>query len=186
MDRIPTFEEVELAVKQINSGKASVEIPVELLQTGSKNVLHAMHDSFVKSWGGTPIPQDWINGILVSLFKGKGEKSICDNFSGITLIESVGKVLARLLLNRLTEVICPAVIPESQSGFRSGRGTVDMIFAVQQVQEKCIEQQMPLYQIFVDLTKAFDTVNRNVLWKILLKLDARQLSCVCSQNFTET
>ena len=166
IDRIPTFEEVELAVKQINSGKASVEIPVELLPTGSKNVLH----SFVKSWGGTPIPQDWINGILVSLFKCKGEKSICDNFRGITLLESVGKVLARLLLTRLSEDICPAVIPESQSGFRSGRGTVDMIFAVRQVQEKCIEQQMPLYQVFVDLTKAFDTVNRNLLWKILAKI----------------
>ena len=170
LDRLPTFEEVELAAKQLNSGKASVEVPVELLQTGSKNVLHAIHDSFVNSWGGIPIPQDWINGILVSIFKGKGEKSVCDNYRGITLLESVGKVLARLLLNRLTEDICPTVIPESQSGFRSGRGTVDMIFAVRQVQEKCIEQQMSLYQVFVDLTKAFDTVNRNVLWKILEKI----------------
>ena len=44
LDRIPTFEEVDVAVKQLNSGKASV--PVELLQTGSKNVPHAIHDSF--------------------------------------------------------------------------------------------------------------------------------------------
>ena len=46
------------------------------------------------------------NGILVSIFKGKGEKSVCDNYRGITLLESVGKVLARLLSNRLTEDIC--------------------------------------------------------------------------------
>ena len=170
MDRTPTFHELELAVKQINSGKVSVEIPIELLKTGSQNVLHAIHESFVKCWVGTSIPQDWINVIIISLFQGKGEKCLCDNFRGITLLESVGKILARLLLNRLTEDICPAVIPESQSGFRSGRGTADMIFAVRQVQEKCVEQQMPLYQVFVDLTKAFDTVNRNALWKILAKI----------------
>ena len=35
---------------------------------------------------------------------------------------------------------------------------------------KCIEQQIPLYQVFVDLTKTFDTVNREALWKILGKL----------------
>ena len=100
----------------------------------------------------------------------KGEKSICDHYRGITLLESVGKVLARLILNRLTEDICPNVIPESQNGFRSGRGTVDMIFSLRQIQENCIEQQNSLYQIFVNLTKAFDTVNREALWKRLTKV----------------
>ena len=141
-----------------------------MLQTGSKNILHTVYGFTVTSWSGIPIPQDWIDGILVSLYKGKGEKSICDHYRGINLLESVGKVLARLLLNRLTEDICPNIIPESQNGFRSGRGTVDMIFSLRQIQEKCIEQQNPLYQVFVDLTKAFDTVNREALLKILAKI----------------
>ena len=59
------------------------------------------------------MPQDWIDGILVSLYKSQGEKSICDHYHGITLLESVRKVLARLLLNRLTEDICPNIILES-------------------------------------------------------------------------
>ena len=49
-------------------------------------------------------------------------------------------------------------------------GTVDMIFSGQQLQEKCKEQNLPLYQCFIDLSKAFDTVNRSTLWKNLLKL----------------
>ena len=172
MDRLPTLDEVKLAIKQINSGKAPGldGLPVELLKVGSEKVTKAILDLITKSWTGTPIPQDWIDGILVSLFKGKGEKAICDNFRGITLLEAVGKVLARLLLNRLMEDICPTIIPESQSGFRSGKGTVDMIFSARQIQEKCTEQQVPLYQVFVDLTKAFDTVNRDVLWIILGKI----------------
>ena len=45
-----------------------------------------------------------------------------------------------------------------------------MIFSARQLQEKCIEQHVPLYQVFVDLTKAFGTVNRDALWEILGKL----------------
>ena len=44
-----------------------------------------------------------------------------------------------------------------------------MVFAVRQLQEKCREQNQELHLVFVDLTKAFDTVNRNGLWKILQK-----------------
>ena len=49
--------------------------------------------------------------------------------NGITLLEAVGKVSARLLLNRFTEYISPKVVPETQYSFRSGRGTVDMAFS---------------------------------------------------------
>ena len=44
-----------------------------------------------------------------------------------------------------------------------------MIFAARQVQEKCREQHMDLYTTFVDLTKAFDTVSREGLWRIMAK-----------------
>ena len=60
--------------------------------------------------------------------------------------------------------------PESQCGFRSNNGTVDMIFVLRQIQDKCREQNMGLKAAFVDLTKAFDTISRNGLWKILARL----------------
>ena len=42
-----------------------------------------------------------------------------------------------------------------------------MIFTARQLQEKCQEQNVDLYMTFVDLTKAFDTVSRDGLWKIM-------------------
>ena len=45
----------------------------------------------------------------------------------------------------------------------------DMIFTARQLQETCQEQNMDLYMTFVDLTKAFDTVSREGLWKIMAK-----------------
>ena len=44
-----------------------------------------------------------------------------------------------------------------------------MIFTARQLQEKCQEQNMDLYMTFVDLTKAFDTVICEGLWKIMVK-----------------
>ena len=93
MARIPSLEEIDRAVKQITSGKAPVQIPVELLKTGSETVKQEVANLIRSSWGGS-IPQDWIDGILLPLYKSKGEKSNCDNHRGITLLESVGKVLA--------------------------------------------------------------------------------------------
>ena len=45
-----------------------------------------------------------------------------------------------------------------------------MIFAIRQLQAKCLEQRQDLYLLFTDLTKAFDTVSRPGLWSILSKL----------------
>ena len=44
-----------------------------------------------------------------------------------------------------------------------------MIFCLRQLQEKCIEQDRPLYVVFVDFSKAFDTVGRTGLWQLLRK-----------------
>ena len=46
-----------------------------------------------------------------------------------------------------------------------------MLFTARQLQEKCQEQNVDLYMTFVDLTKAFDTVSRDGLWKIMAKFD---------------
>ena len=57
-----------------------------------------------------------------------------------------GKILARVLLNRLNEHLeHSGLLPESQCGFRKDRGTIDMIFTARQLQEKCQEQNVDLY-----------------------------------------
>ena len=55
-------------------------------------------------------------------------------------------------------------LPEAQCAFCSGNSTAGMVFAVCQGLEKCIEQKLDLYTVPSDLTKAFYTVNREVLF----------------------
>ena len=106
---------------------------------------------------------------IVTLYKNKGDPSDCNNYRGISLLNSTGKVFARVTLTRL-QSIASLVYPESQCCFRAGGSTVDMIFSLRQLQEKCREQQQPLFLALVDLTKAFDSVSRSGLFKILQKI----------------
>ena len=118
---------------------------------------------------------------IVTLFKKKGDCSGCNNYRGISLLSIVGKVLALVFLARL-QILADRIYPESQCGVRSGRSIVDMIVFVRQLQEKCMEQQQPLYLVFVDLTKAFDLVSRTGLFKLLEKIGCppKPLSIIAS------
>ena len=66
-------------------------------------------------------------------------------------------------------MIAENILPESQSGFRKGCGCEDMIFVARQLVEKAREHGKSLYVLFVDLRKAYDSVPRQALWKVLEK-----------------
>ena len=145
-------------------------ILAEVYQHGREAVLDKLQDLFTNCWEKETLLQDLRDAVIVSLHKNKGEKSDCSNYRGITLLSIAGKILARVLLNRLIPTIAQENTPQSQRGFMSNRGTVDMTFMLRQIQEKCREQNTGLYAAFVYLTKAVDTVSRDGLWKILARL----------------
>nr|VZI28354.1 unnamed protein product [Spirometra erinaceieuropaei] len=130
------------------------------------------------TWICSEVPQDFKDATIVHLYKRKGNRQVCDNHRGISLLNIAGKIFARTMLDRLNIHLEQGLLPESQCGFRRHRGTTDMIFAARQLQEKCQEMRTHLYSTFVDLTKAFDTVNREGLWKIMQKFG-------CPERFTQ-
>ena len=170
MDPIPTLEEIQKAVHLLSSGKApgSDSIPAEVYKEGSMALTEKLQ-LFQLIWQHETVPQDFKDATIIHLYKRKGNRQACDNHRGISLLSIAGKILARVLLNRLTAHLEQGLLPESKCGFRKARGTVDMVFAARQLQEKCQEQNADLYSTYVDLTKAFDTVSREGLWRIMAK-----------------
>jgi hypothetical protein len=117
------------------------------------------------------IPADWRKSWLVTVFKGKGDALECGSYRGIKLLDQVMKVFERVIEARLRRQVN---VDDMQFGFTGGRGTVDAIFVVRQVQEKFIEKKKDLWMAFVDLEKAFDRVPRAVLWWALQKLGVEE------------
>ena len=57
-----------------------------------------------------------------------------------------------------------------QAGFRKGRGTRDQTATIHWIIEKAREFQKNIYCCFIDYAKAFNCVDHNKLWKILLEM----------------
>ena len=132
LDNPPTCDEIKEAIAKLKHGKSpgSDGIPAEVYQHGGDALLSRLHDLFTKCWELGVLPQDLKDATIVSLYKNKGAKSDCSNYRGITLLSIAGKILARVLLNRLIPAIAEEVMPESQCGFRANIGTSDIIFAL--------------------------------------------------------
>ncbi|XP_048004286.1 uncharacterized protein LOC125240437 [Leguminivora glycinivorella] len=184
LDSAPTVEELYLAVKQLKHGKSpgKDEVYTEIVKL--KCILPVLHNHLTKCWEQGCVPQDMRDANVVTLYKGKGDRGDCNNYRGISLLSIVGKAFARATLAKLQK-LADRVYPEAQCGFRAQRSTVDMIFSLRQLQEKCREQSSPLIVAFVDLNKAFDTVSREGLYSVLVNIGCPPKLLKIVQSFHE-
>ena len=167
---VSSFAEVMVATKSLNSGKAAGPdgIPAEVLKVLRPEHLRSLREIICRVWTGLePMPQEWKDAYLVPIPK-KGDRTKCGKWRGILLTSVPGKIFAKILNGRLVgHFENNGVLPESQCGFRSGRGTADMIYTLRMAIELGHVKKIPLYALFVDLMKAYDSVSRQGLWEIL-------------------
>jgi hypothetical protein len=163
----PTEQEVEEAVFACRNGASpgADGIAAPMLKL-SATMLKWLHRVIVAVWQSGRAPVEWKRALLVALYKGKGEKKVTDSYRGISLLSIPGKVYALIILSRINAHV-DAQLLDSQSAFRKGRGLTDALFTIRQVISKSVEFGQPLFMAFVDLRKAYDSVPRDVLWRIL-------------------
>ena len=163
----PTKEEISRAIKQLRNGKAAGPdgIPAEALKADLETSVEMLHPLFMKIWEEEQVPSDWKEGYLIKIPK-KGDLSSCSNYRGITLLSIPGKVFNRVLLNRMKNAVDP-LLRDEQAGFRTNRSCTDQIATLRIILEQSLEWNSPLYVNFVDYEKAFDSVDRQTLWRLL-------------------
>nr|KAG5694841.1 hypothetical protein BaRGS_028769 [Batillaria attramentaria] len=163
----PSKAEIRKAIMTLKNGKAAGpdEIPAEAIKADTETAVNMLHSLFSKIWEKEEVPAQWKEGIVIKLPK-KGDLRDCSNYRGIMLLSVPGKVLNRILLERMREAVDP-MLRDQQAGFRRNRSCADQIASLRIIVEQSLEWNSPLYINFIDYEKAFDSVDREALWKLL-------------------
>ena len=111
------------------------------------------------------IPTDWKDGLIAVIPK-KGNLRDCNSYRGIMLLSTPGKVFSRIILERLRKGVDDE-LRENQAGFRNKRSCTDQIASLRIIIEQSIEWRTPVHVNFIDFAKAFDSVDREMLWKLM-------------------
>ena len=162
----PTMEEVKAAIKAMKSGKAvgADGVTAKMLKA-EETETRLLMCIFRKIWESETIPEAWKTGFIVKLPK-KGDLGDCNNWKSVTLLPITSKVFSKIIHTRLAGTL-DEYIRQEQAGFRPGRSCSDHIFTLVQILAQSKEWNAPLYANFIDFEKAFDSIHRDSLWKIL-------------------
>lgn len=181
-----SHEEFETAIAGLKNWKApgSDGIAAELIKYGGKILHHSLFKLCNKIWDEEQLPIMWKEAIIVPLHK-KGDQLECDNYRGISLLNSAYKIFARILLKRLTPYV-EECVGDYQCGFRRGKSTIEQLSIIGQIIEKKYEYRQNMWQLFIDFKKAYDSIHRNSLYKIMLEFGFPQklvqLTKLCMEN----
>ena len=107
---------------------------------------------------------DWVVSYIVPIHK-DGMKSDPTNYRGISLLSCLGKLFLAILSNRLAKFTSETkILSESQLGFQKGNRTSDAHIIIRNLVDKyCHKKGKKIYSCFIDLSKAFDTIPRDIL-----------------------
>ena len=162
-----TLKEVKTAINAITSGKAigADGVTAEILKTEDTETPRFFTDVFEEIWESEQNSEAWKKGLIVKLPK-QGDFGECNNWRGITLLPITSKVFSKVIHTRLAAAL-DEHIRQEQAGFRPGRSCSEHIFTLRKILEQSKKWNTPLYANFIDLEKAFDSIHRDTLWRIL-------------------
>ena len=126
---------------------------------------------FNKCFTSGIIPEEWSKSLVTPLLKGKAKDSTTlNNYRGISLLSHVYKIFTGLLNKRLTNYLeSTGRLADEQNGFRKGRSCIDHIYALTSIIRNRKLSNKSTYCCFIDMAKAFDSVDRKLLLHQCLK-----------------
>ena len=162
MDRDVTRAELGVMLDELRNGKASGwdDIPNEALKNAPESLLVQVVRLYNNVKESGKVPAAWRRGRLVLVHK-KGPRTDAYNYRPLTVINSVAALYSKLLNKRLTEVVeTHKLLGEVQNGFRKGRSGTDCGFILSTVLWKSSALRKKPHLAFLDLQKAYDSVDR--------------------------
>lgn len=164
----PSLNEVMAAIKRLPNGRApgADGISGEMLRVASDSTAPRLHQICRRIWEEERVPTGWKEGIILPLYKNKGDRRDTSNYRPITLLSVPSKVITAIIFRRIKPLLLEKRRPQ-QAGFTPGRSTTDCILTLTILAQHRRMFRKPLYAAYVDLKAAFDSLDRDALWLLL-------------------
>lgn len=162
VDGIPA--EFYIPIKSDHKGKFPFFPPTQniLVPVLTKLFNHILIDDY---------PSQCADSAITPIPKSKGSLTEFDNYRGIAVGSVLPKILSMILNtrgNNWAEANNKRAV--GQFGFRQGKSTLDAAFILRHTLEVYQSRKKPVYCAFIDFRKAYDSVNRNILWSCLERM----------------
>ena len=145
-----TYKELQNAIKKIKRKKSLGPdgMPNELFIEANETTRRTLLNTINKIHQDENIPNSWLQGNIIRLYKGKGTKGKCSNKRGITLASNVGKVYERIINERVKKAV---KITDAQAGGIPGSATVDQLNVLKQIINEIRNKGNTAYLVFLDV-----------------------------------
>ena len=183
----PTRAGVVTAIQRLKNNKSagSDGIPAELFKAAGDTFIDCFHQLITQIWIEEKMPEDWNESVICPIFK-KGDKHLCSNYRGISLLNIAYKILSSIMTEKLKPYIT-SIIGPYQAGFMPGKSTSDQIFTLRMILEKAWEFQGDYHHLFVDFKQAYDTPERDHLFTAMNHFDIpAKLIKLCRMTLSNT
>ena len=140
-------------------------VVAEMFQNGGPELKQCLACAFNNMIDDNTWPEDWRHVICRMLPKG-GDLSQVSNWRPIAVLDITYRIFSKILHGRIQPLLDVSQSPE-QMGFRCGTSCDDALVAVEAVTEKAFEFNVHVWLVSIDLSKAFDRVERETLFEAL-------------------
>ena len=180
----PSKDEIIKTLSSLKPYKAANDIPTAFIKYAMEcdEVVNEMEMLYRTIWRTQKLPSKWQHSRLVTIWKGasKGKATDPKAYRGLQIGSTMSKIMVTIILNRLKGWYHNQLL-EQQQGFRPGRGTTDGIFIIKRIQEIFRKMGKSVYALFIDLSAAFDKINRAWMFKSI----SQRLSPQCNKKLFE-
>ena len=164
-----TKDDIAKTIKNLNPNKVHDFSCVRMIKICGESIFKPLELIFKSCLKNGKFPIEWEKANVVPVHKGNN-KQLIENYRPISLLPVCGKILERLISNKMFEFFTEnELISQNQSGFKPGDSCISQLLCITHDIYQSLDDGLETRAVFLDISKAFDKV-----WHVRLLFKLKQ------------